>query len=208
MTSASSEIAPWGKWDRIALQILFAGGAVVMVLILVTGVIGLVGDLTQGTRFLELPVNHSLPAEASADSGTATLESAVYESATVAVSGLTPFTAALLTVGRALVVLTNLLVAATFVYLAWRLLRREPFLRSLTWSFIAAGATLLIGSLVGQAIMGIGANLVSVELGEFWGDSAVFVFDATPIGLAFILMLVGCAFEYAQKLSRETAGLV
>ena len=206
MTTETQSITGWGKWDRAALWLLFAGGAAVAVIMLVTGILGIVGDLTQGTRYLELPAVKDLPPQA--NSGSARLESGTFETATVAVSGLTPFTATLLTIGRTLIVLTNLLVAGTFVYLAWRLLRREPFLKSLTWSFIFAGAFLLVGSLLAQTIHGIGANLVGAELGGYWGESTIFIFDANPVGLAFVLMLVGCAFEYAQKLTNETRGLV
>ena len=203
-------VAPWGKWDRISLQMILAGGIVYALVVLIVGTVGVVAELVSGTRTLTLPVDVELPA--AADSGTATLLHGSFDSAVVTVAELTPASAGLLTAGALIGVVTQLLVAASFVYLAWRLLRREPFLRSLTWAFIGAGAVLLIGTILAQALSGFGGWLVVTELGtspegeSFW-PMAMNV-DLTPVGLAFVLMLVGCAFEYGQKLSRETAGLV
>ena len=206
-TQDSPALATWGKWDRAALQLILVGAVIYALVVSVAGVIGLVGQLTSGERALTLYVEESLPTDAAG--GTATLVDGAYESASVTVAGLTPATAALLTAGGVIGFVTQLLVAASFVYLAWRLLRREPFLRSLTWTFIVAGAVLLIGTLLGQASSGFGSWLVATELNgphEFW--PLVMKFDPAPIGLAFILMLVGCAFEYGQKLTNETRGLV
>jgi hypothetical protein len=207
-TSETPALASWGKWDKAALQLILAGAVVYALIVAVVGVIGLVGELASGERSLTLLVADSLPD--AADAGTATLVNGAYETASVTVAGLTPATAGLLTAGGVIGFVTQLLVAASFVYLAWRLLRREPFLRSLTWTFIVAGAVLLIGTIIGQAASGFGAWLVAAELngsgGDFW--PLMMKFDPAPIGLAFILMLVGCAFEYGQKLTNETRGLV
>jgi hypothetical protein len=207
-THETPALATWGKWDKAALQLILVGGVIYALVVAVAGVAGLVGQLTSGERMLTLFVEGNLPA--SAAGGSATLLEGSYESATVTVAGLTPATAGLLTAGGVIGFVTQLLVAASFVYLAWRLLRREPFLRSLTWTFIVAGAVLLIGTLLGQAASGFGSWLVATELNDgmngFW--PLMMRFDPAPIGLAFILMLVGCAFEYGQKLTNETRGLV
>ena len=203
-------VAPWGKWDRISLQALLAFGVIVALVSLVVGTIGIVTQLVSGSRQLTLPTDSDLPT--SADAGTAEILYGRFDSAAVTVTGLTSATAGILTAGTIIAVVTQLLVAASFVYLAWRLLRREPFLKSLTWTFILAGAILLIGTILAQALAGFGGWLVITELGatpdgeSFW--PMTMGIDLTPVGYAFILMLVGCAFEYGQKLSRETAGLV
>ena len=203
-------VAPWGKWDRISLQLILAGGIVYAAVVLVVGTIGVVSELVSGNRTLSLPVSAELPPEANI--GTAQLLNGHFESALVTVEGLTPASAALLTAGAIIGFVTQLLVAASFVYLAWRLLRREPFLKSLTWAFIVAGAVLLLGTVIAQMLSGFGGWLVAAELGATAGPDSFWPtamnIDLTPVGLAFILMLVGCAFEYGQKLSRETAGLV
>ena len=203
-------LARWGKWDKWALQLILICAIAYALVVAVIGTVGMVGELTSGSRSLTLFVSQPLPD--AADAGTATLDSGSYATADVTVSHLTPASAALLTVGSVIGFVTQLLVAASFVYLAWRLLRREPFLKSLTWTFLAAGATLLFGTLIGQGAHGFGSWLVAAELGStpaadsFW--PLAMSFDAAPIGLAFVLMLVGCAFEYAQKLTDETRGLV
>lgn len=209
-TSEAPAIVPWGKWDRLSLQLILMGAIIYAIVILVAGVISVVVDLVSGERLLILPVNEKLPA--AADDGTATLEDGRFDTARVYVSGLTPMANGLLTAGGIIAILTQLAVAGVMIYLAWRLLRREPFLRSLTWSFVVAGAVLLVGSIVGQGLSGFGAWLTAIELGStpdargFW--PLAITFDTAPLGLGLVLMLVASAFEYAQKLTVETRGLV
>jgi hypothetical protein len=203
-------IAPWGRWDRAALQAIFGGGVLFAGLTLVIGVLGIVTELISGERLLTLPVNEALPA--GADRGTAVIVDGSLDSATVLVSQLSTAPSVLFTTGSIVIVVSNLLVMAAFLYLVWRLLRREPFIRSLTWTFVTAGAVLLIGSLVGQVLIQI-ANLMAMsELGSTADDPGIWAtavqLDANPLGLGFILMLVAAAFEYAQRLSNETRGLV
>jgi hypothetical protein len=209
-TTDSPAIAPWGKWDKLSLQLILVAAVAYALVVAVLGVIMIVGEFTSGSRTLSLFVDQPLPAVA--DAGTAKLVDGHFDTAAVTVSGLTPATSALLSAGSIIGFVTQLLVAASFVYLTWRLLRREPFLKSLTWTFLVAGSVLLIGTIIGQALSGFGGWLVATELGSspdgesFW--PLVMQFDPAPIGLAFVLLLVGCAFDYGQRLSRETAGLV
>lgn len=203
-------IAPWGKWDKAALQAIFGVGIFYAGLTLVIGVIGIVTELVSGRYLLSLPVSQSLPS--SADAGSAAIVDGQFDSASVLVSNLSSVPGALLTAGSIVMVASNLLVLGAFLYLVWRLLRREPFIRSLTWTFVAAGAVLLIGSLVGQVLIQV-ANLMAMsELGSSADDPGIWTtvvqIDAAPLGLGVILMLVAAAFEYAQKLSVETRGLV
>jgi len=203
-------IAPWGKWDKAALQAIFGAGAFFAALTLGIGVVGIVSELVTGERLLTLPVSQPLPD--GADNGPAVIVDGALDSATVLVSHLSATPSALLTAGSIVIVASNLLVMAAFLYLVWRLLRREPFIRSLTWTFVTAGAVLLVGSLVGQTLIQI-ANLMAMgELGSTVDDPGIWTtvvgLDAAPLGLGFILMLVASAFEYAQKLAAETRGLV
>ena len=203
-------IAPWGKWDKLSLQLILVVSVAYALIVAVLGVIMIVSELSTDARTVTLFVNQPLPA--AADAGSATLVDGHFDTAEVRVSGLVPITGALLTASSIIGFATQLLVAASFVYLTWRLLRREPFLTSLTWTFLVAGSVLLIGTIIGQALSGFGGWLVATELGSspdgesFW--PLVMQFDPAPIGLAFVLLLVGCAFDYGQRLTRETAGLV
>jgi len=199
----------WGKWDKLSLQLILAGVVIYAVVVLIAGIVDIVMSLASGDRLLSLTINEPLPT--GVDTGTATLLDGRLDSARVYVTDLTPITTGLLDAGLIVGVITQVLVAASFAYLAFRLLRRRPFMKSLTWSFLAAGAVLLIGSIVAQALTGFGSWLVATELGsspdnDFWQMS--FSVDVAPLGFGFALMLVGSAFEYAQKLSRDTEGLV
>lgn len=199
----------WGKWDKLSLQLILAGVVIYAVVVLIAGIVDIVMSLASGDRLLSLTINEPLPT--GVDTGTATLLDGRLDSARVYVTDLTPITTGLLDAGLIVGVITQVLVAASFAYLAFRLLRRRPFMKSLTWSFLAAGAVLLIGSIVAQALTGFGSWLVATELGsnpdnDFWQMS--FTVDVAPLGFGFALMLVGSAFEYAQKLSRDTEGLV
>ena len=199
----------WGKWDKLSLQLILAGVVIYAVVVLIAGIVDIVMSLASGDRLLSLTINEPLPT--GVDTGTATLLDGRLNSARVYVTDLTPITTGLLDAGLIVGVITQVLVAASFAYLAFRLLRRRPFMKSLTWSFLAAGAVLLIGSIVAQALTGFGSWLVATELGsspdnDFWQMS--FSVDVAPLGFGFAFMLVGSAFEYAQKLSRDTEGLV
>ena len=199
----------WGKWDKLSLQVILGGVVIYAIVVLIAGIVDIVMSRVSGDRLLSLTIDEPLPTGAA--TGTATLLDGRLDSARVYVTDLTPITTGLLDAGLIVGVITQVLVAASFAYLAFRLLRRRPFMKSLTWSFLAAGAVLLIGSIVAQALTGFGSWLVATELGsnadnDFWQMS--FSVDVAPLGFGFALMLVGSAFEYAQKLSRDTEGLV
>jgi len=98
------------------------------------------------------------------------------------------------------------------VYLSWRLLRAKPFKKSLTVVFITAGAALMIGNILSIGFDSFGRVLLVSELlgdekiGGFW-PMAVQA-DLAPIGFGLALLIVACAFEYGERLTRETDGLV
>jgi len=206
---ATSTIAAWGHRDRIALQLLCAGGLVYALLVVLLGAGSIVIDLVTGDRVLTLYITERLQPNVDAS---ATLVHGTLDSATVFVSGLSPATSALLTIGSVVAIVAHLLVAMAFVYLCWRLLRREPFLRSLTRSFVYAGGILSLGSVVAQVLTGIGNNLAISELGidnpynRFWPLPAQI--DVWPLAVALILSIVAVAMQYAEKLTVETRGLV
>ena len=202
-------IAPWGTADRTALQLLFGGSLVYAAVVLLIGGFSIVSELVTGQRFLTLPISETLEPQATAS---ATLIGGTIDAATAFVSGLSAGASALLTTGSVIALIAHLFVALTFAYLNWRLLRREPFLRSLTWSFVAAGGILSIGSVVAQALTGVGTNLATSELSIEAGYNRIWPLplsiDLYPLAIGLMLALVGMALEYAQKLSAETRGLV
>jgi hypothetical protein len=203
-------LAPWSRWDRLAIWMMFVGACVVAVLTLVVGVGAIASELASGTRHVTLLTEQPLPAEAS--DGTATLVDGRFETARAELADLGSGTQALLTIGSALGVLVQASVALSFAYLAWRLLRAKPFLSSLTTAFVVAGAALAVGGLVAQFVTGFGQWNAVLELGSdvasdaFW--PLAMELDPAPIGLGFALLIVSSAFQYGERLTRETDGLV
>lgn len=209
MSEATPVVAPWGAADRVALQLLCVGSLVYAGLVLLLGGFSVISELVTGQRFLSLLVDETLQPVPGAS---ATLIGGTLDSATVYVSGLSPAAGSLLTIGSIIAIVTHLLVALTFVYLNWRLLRKEPFLRSLTWSFVGAGGIVSVGSVIAQLLTGIGNNLALGELGIEGVYNRIWPLplqvDLWPIAVGLMLALVGMALEYAQKLTAETRGLV
>jgi hypothetical protein len=203
--------APWTRWDRAGLWVMLVGAGVIALVALVSGIIGVAAELTSGTRHMTLITEQRLPAAAS--TGSATIVDGHYDSAWLVLADLTDVTAGLLTAGSVLGVVVQASVALCFAYLAWRLLRAKPFMASLTATFVAAGAVLAVGGLVSQFLTGFGQWNAALELGSdgatddgFW--PLVMSLDAAPIGLGFALLIVASAFQYGERLARETDGLV
>jgi len=209
-SGTTTVIAPWGRWDRIAMWWILAGSIVYAVIVLVSGITRLVHQLSTRTWSGSLIVDDALPD--SADGGTAALLRGRYESATVTLGDLSDGAFALLTTGLVFSIITTATVACAFVYLSWRLLRSKPFKKSLSIAFITAGGALLIGTVLSLGFDALGKMIAVTELlGEdklegFWPVAVQG--DLGAIGFGLALLIVACAFEYGERLSRETDGLV
>jgi hypothetical protein len=203
-------LAPWGRWDRLGMWAILAGSVVYALVVLVSGIAHLVHQLASRTWTGSLIVEDELPA--SADAGTATLISGTYETAAVTLGDLSGGAFGLLTTSLVFSVLTAATVAVSFVYLSWRLLRAKPFKKSLTVAFLTAGSALLLGTIISVGFDAIGRMIAITELvgddvlGGFWPMAVQS--DLAPIGFGLALLVVACAFEYGEKLTRETDGLV
>lgn len=209
-TGKTPAIAPWGRWDRIGMWLILGGSIVYALVVLASGISRLVYQLATRTWSGSLIVGGDLPA--SADAGTATLIRGSYESASVTLGDLSDWAFGVLTTGLVFSVITGAIVALAFVYLSWRLLRAKPFKKSLTFTFCTAGAALLLGSILSLGFEAFGRMIAITELlgnditTGFW--PIAFTGDLTPIGFGLALLIVACAFEYGERLSRETDGLV
>jgi len=203
-------LAPWGRWDRVSMWLILGGSVVYALVVLVAGIGRLVQQSVSRTWSGSLIVERALPAEA--DAGTATLVRGTYESANVTIGGLSDWAFGLLTAALVISVVTSAVVALSFVYLSWRLLRADPFKKSLTFTFITAGTALVIGSILGLGVEALGRVItVSELLGDdkvtgFW--PMAFSGDLSPIGFGLALLIVASAFEYGERLTRQTDGLV
>jgi hypothetical protein len=209
-TGKTPALAPWGRWDRIAMWLILGGSSVYALIVLVSGVGRLVHQSVSQTWTGSLIVERALPAEA--DAGTATLITGSYESASVTLGDLSGWAFGLLTAALVIAVITSATVALSFVYLSWRLLRAEPFKKSLTFTFITAGTALIIGSILSLGVEALGRV---IAISELLGDDKVTGFwpmafngDLSPIGFGLALLIVACAFEYGERLTRQTDGLV
>lgn len=177
---------------------------------LVFGLGAVATSLAAGTTPLTLVLDHPLPA--GTDRGPATLVSGTYDSASVVVSGLSSGTVVLATIAHVAGVLAQAAIAASVALLAWRLLRGRAFRRSLSLTVTLTGALLLVGGLVSDGLSVLAAWMTadqlngSATLDGFW--PILGMVDGTPLGIAICLLLVGLAFEYGERLQRDTEGLV
>jgi hypothetical protein len=211
-SATTPALAPWGRWDRVGIWIVLSGTAVYAAAVLTAGIVRIVTGFASGTYYLSLPVDDE-PVPDAASAGSATLIDGHYETAFAAVTDLSAGTSALLGAGVVLSVVTEVGVALSFLYLAWRLLRAKPFIPSLSIAFSVAGATLALGSLISQFLTGFGSWQVVTELGSGTASSGGFWplemrLDPAPIGFGFGLLIVASAFYYGERLTRETEGLV
>lgn len=203
-------LAPWGRWDRIGMWLILGGSIAYAVIVFATGIGRLAHQLATQTWSGSLVVEQPLPA--SADGGTAELIRSSYETATVTLGNLSGWAFGLLTTSLVVSLITTATVALSFVYLSWRLLRAKPFKKSLTITFITAGSALLLGSILSIGFDALGRMIaISELLGDdkltgFW--PMTFTGDLSPIGFGLALLVVACAFEYGERLTRETDGLV
>jgi hypothetical protein len=195
---------------RIVVWVFFVLALVAGLFTLVFGLAGVITSLAAGTTPLTLALEHGLPA--AADRGSAAIVSGGYDSASIVVSGLDSGTVVLATVARIAGILTQAAITASVALLAWRLLRGRAFRRSLSLTITFTGALLLIGGLVSGGVGLLASWMAADQLNGrgtiegFW--PIIGTVDGTPLGIGVCLMLVGLAFEYGERLQRETEGLV
>ncbi|MGB4135164.1 MAG: hypothetical protein WA971_01285 [Microbacterium sp.] len=147
---------------------------------------------------------------------------AKYESVQLTVTGLPLAARWLLYAETALPVLAMIAISGAVFWLSFLLLRGRPFVRSLTWT-IGASAVIVMVCGLGTQIFASAARGAVVEFldpriitggGTFdnpqyegttgWSLSL----DLAPVGWAIGLALVAAAFELAQRLQKDTEGLV
>lgn len=192
-------------WGILALAALTAAA------ILVLGTISLVSSIADGRVSTILTTGTALPPEA--DQGPAVLVSGSYETAHVVVDGLDGGILALSVIARALGLLTQVAVAAALALLCWSLVKAAPFRRSLSITVTASGAVVLVGGLLSGGLGVLSSWMIAEELNApdagldgFWPIMASI--DPTFVVLGIALLLVGLAFDYGERLQRDTAGLV
>jgi hypothetical protein len=194
---------------RGILWSVFAGAIALGAGGLAFGGLAVGSGLASGHTALSLIADGAMPENA--DAGTATIVSGAFDTASVVVGDLSAAVVALATAAKVAAILTGAAVAASVALLAWRLLRRAPFRRSLSLTVTIAGAVLLIGGVFSAGAGSLAAAMAAGELNAstldgFWPIAGRV--DGSSIALGVVLLLVGLAFEHGERLQRDTEGLV
>jgi hypothetical protein len=196
---------------RTSVWLCFAVAILVGGITLVVGVTEIGSGLVNNRTSLTLVGDWRLPAAAEASSSSSRIIDGSFATAHVMVADL-PFGISVLAAASALVdVLTRVAIAALIALLCWRLLRGVVFARSLSLVAALAGGALLIGGVFTQGFGSLAAAMAAADLNGqggrgFWPLAGRL--DFTMIVTGLILLLVGLAFEYGERLQRDTAGLV
>ncbi|MCU1404034.1 MAG: cation transport ATPase [Glaciihabitans sp.] len=210
--AATPDRNPLSRGDRAGLWLILVLGCLFGVTQLVLGVVYAVG---YGPALAGGPTDVTLVAQGAVPSagldGTAALLGGDFTEAKVRVEGLSGLAASLLLARSIVSTLTNLAVVGAVILLTIRLLRGSPFLRSVTFAAIVAAIAAMIGGLAEQAIRGFAQMQVVSELTADFGETSLvmgFTFDPTSFAIGFGLAVVATAFQFAERLQRDTEGLV
>ncbi len=195
-------------YTRVTLWGFFAGAILVGLVTVAAGVIELVNDLAGGHVPLNLTLDTPLPAAATNCAG-CTL-TGTFNSADVVVKGLSGQVIALVLVGAIGSLLVTLALCVLVAVLAWRLLRRGFFRRAVTNTVVAAGIVLTLGGIISKGALAVAGVKAAGEIDGsghgYWPLAANF--DPTLLSFGLVLLLIATAFEYGQRLQKETEGLV
>lgn len=195
---------------RAIVWLIFAASALGGIAILVFGTLSTIGALVSGRLAMTLTVAGHLPDEA--DAGTARIVLGSYESATLVLENLSGGTVAVATIAAVVGMLTQAAVAGAIALLAWRLVRPGTFTRSLSLGVALAGGVILIGGIISVGLGAFASWMAAGELNApgsglegFWPIMASV--DPGSLGIGFVLLLVGLAFETGEKLQEDNARL-
>lgn len=208
--STKQEPAWVTKADRASIWAVTIGSLVVAVVIAVSFTITLFTQLSSGAMGITMLVYTPVPDSVFADG--VGVDSAVYTHAEVVTTGLSSGVTGLYIAASALGAATGLIVALALAFMGWRLLKGDPFRRSVVWSSLAAASALIVFPLVGLLLTTIAHTIALTELvGSKAGtDDLPFrgELELTPVLVGIGLAVVLGVFEYGQKLAADTKGLV
>ena len=196
---------------RLVVWVCLAAAMLVGGITLVVGVTEIVNGLVTNKTALTLIADRPLPAAAEVSSSGSRIIEGNFETAHVIVTDL-PFGISVLAAAAALAdVLTRVAIPTLIALLSWRLLRGAVFARSLSLVAVVAGGALLIGGVFSQGLGSFAAAMAAADLNGpggrgFWPLAGRLDFTTLVTGL--ILLLVGLAFEYGERLQHDTEGLV
>jgi len=196
---------------KVLLWIFLAVAAAGALYSLITGVIGLVHTLSTGLINLTLVAETKAAIFGGTDPRFAThIVAGHFSSADVTVAGLPAGIVATVVVSDVSKTLTEVALCVLVAVLAWRMLRRRPFRRSLSLTVSLAGLILVVGGVLGQGTAAIAGGATAAQLNGggngYWPLAGRF--DPTLPVVGLVLVLVGLVFEYGTRLQNDTEGLV
>jgi hypothetical protein len=104
--------------------------------------------------------------------------------------------------------LTILALIALLCIFCWKLARGQAFHRSTTRVAMAAAFTVLGGWAIGSLFTTMTVNGALSAVSNYTYEGILFSTDFTPVFAALALGAIGAAFQIAERLRRETDGLV
>jgi hypothetical protein len=194
---------------RLALWLALVASAAVALLTVVSGVAGIIGDLGSGITTLTLVAGKALPA--AAHGASTHVVNGSYDNATVGLSHAPVAVATLGVISAVGQLLAQTALAAIVGLVSWRVLRPRMFRRSLSVQFTLMGVLVFLGGLLWQVGAMFASGLAAVALNSpdrhgFWPLAGRL--DPTYIVVGFAFVTIGLAFEYGERLQRDTEGLV
>lgn len=200
-----------GTAERTGLLVIQFLAIVFAAVTLGAGAIAVATALGSESVELALPASATLPAGTIGDpdaAGTRILDG-TFTTAVASIAGLGTAPRVAAAVGAGLSALTYVAIALAVAYLCWRLYKGNPFVASVTRAVWLAAASLAIGSLLSQALLGFSSWLAIDALRL---DAAQFPLevnlDLTPILAGLALLLIASAFQLGERLQSDTEGLV
>lgn len=197
--------------DRITLTV-FGAVAAVITLVLATGAVFRLRlyAVAAGEGGTPVSLLTDAPIPGVPTDGDPRIVFGVFPTADLLVDGLDGGTRALLAVGEGLGALVSVIVAAALAWLFLSLARGRPFAKALYVLALVAGASLALGSMLGQGIAGFGKMNAALLLNETTDDlfAVGFSFDPVPLVIGFAIMAFAYVFRAGARLQRETDGLV
>lgn len=198
------------KADRISIGIVTVGALVVAAGILISFVVTTVGQLSSGE--ITFPVFTGAPVPAGEFGAEKGLVDASYTEASVTASGLSTFPVAAFITAHAVNTLTGLLVALALAFMGWRLLKGDPFRKSVVYSSLVAASALILGPFIALLASVTATTRALVEIAGPRDGRPELIFSAelnlAPVLVGLALAVVLGVFEYGQKIKADTDGLV
>lgn len=222
---------PSGEDDTTALRVIRTGSLIYGALVAVATAVALAGTLFSDVVQVSVPTYPfwpTLPDGVAVDfEGDASIAGGGFTKAELSLAGLSLGARAMLAAGGLIQGLVHLAVTVSVYLLARRLLQGDPFRPVLSRTVNGAAVALAVGGVLWQVFLGIGESMAAREALEIVGwtydeslgidDPAsllprptifsVFV-DFWPILTGIALAAVAAAFRYAERLQRDTVGLV